>query len=501
MISLDTPSSGCDYYFHWKDCMFGPYDPSGRLKKELMQFPSSLEAMVEAKGIWHENDVQHDKVTGNLFYHPLLNGAIPLPTELLPDQWKYPVFNTSNSPTWLTAKLGLATNQCVHMWKGSTSTNYQYAYSRDIPGSEWTVWMLNAVAGNPYFAASGWIYRIKAIHGVNSQGSMSFEYTTQQFGPGWTKVGFDISQRQSLETIVGAFSAFASPGLESAVLSTGLFTYRARALGVMSPSDARAKIDVLVAAMGWDDNFPIDDKHYGDLAMEASQRVNANSVNMLAFLKDLRHPSELVPKLRNLRRLKTLSSNYLTAEYGILPTIDDIQSIVAAFRRIGPYLDRNGFSTYSAGFTDSKSIGTMSYSKEQHIKLAIGDEDSDFQELISRLESMGTLPTAQNVWDLLPYSFVVDWLVDVGGFLERVDTRLRLARLNIRYVTMSRKSNAQGVLPLSGEFPFEGSVNWVRYHRWVSDQCPVPPLSLQTTFQDFDHWLESGALLAQRTKR
>jgi hypothetical protein len=250
------------------------------------------------------------------------------------------------------------------------------------------------------------------------------------------------------------------------------------------------------------DKFPIEDKHYGLLAQEASQTVNANNVNMIAFLRDLRKPQELIPKLRNLRKLKLkgVSGEYLGVQYGILPTISDIQAIIRACKAAKAYLDKNGFKTYTAGWHKEIKQNGLTSELTQRIKLAIEDEDDAFQELIQRLESMGTLPTFVNIWDLVPYSFVVDWFIDVGGLLERVDTHLRLLRLNIRYVTMSRKTKVSGKMPVDVGTTFVGSIDWVHYHRWTSDQCPVPPLSLETTFQDFNTWLEAGALLAQRTK-
>jgi len=228
--------------------------------------------------------------------------------------------------------------------------------------------------------------------------------------------------------------------------------------------------------------------------------VNANSVNMIAFLRDLRKPQELIPKLRKLKKLRTTAGNYLSYKYGILPTIDDLKSIVAAVLKLKPYLDKNGFKTYGAGFTDSYTSSSITTKLEQHIKIAISDEDSAFDAIASKLDSMGFLPTLENVWDLIPYSFVLDWFVDVGDFLHRVDSRLRLVRLNIRYATMSRKETTSYKLIAGPNLPFAGPIDLVRYQRWVTDHCPVPPLSVSTPFSVSDHWLEAGALILSRSK-
>lgn len=271
------------------------------------------------------------------------------------------------------------------------------------------------------------------------------------------------------------------------------------AIGVFSPQEAKLHCEALAQIL-LEDDFPLEDCAYGDLAMTASENVIRNDTNMLEFLRDLRHPKELIPRLRNLRNLKGIANTYLGVHYGVLPTIGDLKSIVGAFRKISPYLDRNGFSTYSAGHIASLEDGSMTYQLEQHLKLALGDEDDGFRALLQRLESMGTLPTFENLWDLVPYSFVIDWFSDVGDFLERIDTRLRLARLNIKYVTSSRKQTFSGPIPLDESIPYKGTIDLVRYHRWVEGHCPAPPLAPPPS-QGFNHWVEATALLVQRRRR
>jgi hypothetical protein len=101
----------------------------------------------------------------------------------------------------------------------------------------------------------------------------------------------------------------------------------------------------------------------------------------------------------------------------------------------------------------------------------------------------------------VPYSFVIDWFIDIGDFLERVDTRLRISRLNIRYVTMSLKRNITRKFVFSSSFPFVGTATLVDYSRWTEDQCPLPPLTSSGTTTVSNHWLEAGALIAQRTAK
>lgn len=208
----------------------------------------------------------------------------------------------------------------------------------------------------------------------------------------------------------------------------------------------------------------------------------------------------MIPKLKNLKSLKTHANNFLAIKYGILPTISDLKEIVGAFERRKPYLDRFGNSIYNASETASVSTPYSVATLTQYIKVAVGKEDDLFMKLIDELDRIGLGLTFENVWDLTKYSFVLDWFIDVGGLLERVDNNLRLLRYNIPYVTMSRKKTLTGEILLSQSLPVVGPVEWRFYHRWVDSHCPLPPLTLSISPTVTNHWLEAGALIIQRAK-
>lgn len=503
MISLSAPREGEDRYVLFGSFAIGPYDQYRVSEGEVIDLPSEMSSMTQAKGIWHENNVLHNKVQGDIQYHPILGDAIRLPVLSYPKYFKaasFPAYDSAGQPVTFVANCGLAIHRTVARVHPSATTWQQVAIERDVLNpSLWTVYTLAGSTAPPgrLYSAS-----MDSIVSLESFDATYLHYTLFNEGRGYTgaPVGVNWYEELSFDFIKDTYLSLPVAYSRTYVNRTTKYWKARVPSSVLSPSEIKRHIDGIVRQMV-PDEFPIPDVHYGQLAMQASEKVNANRVNMIAFLKDLRHPLQLIPKLRNLHNLKTIANNYLTVEYGILPTISDIRAIIGAVRRIAPYLDRNGFSVYVSGASSSLEIADKQFSLEQRIKLAIGDDDNELLALVKRLDSMGTLPTFENLWDLIPYSFVIDWLIDVGGLLQRVDTRLRVMRLDIRYATMSHKVKVSGNLTWDQDNPYVGSVEWEQYHRWVSDQCPVPPLSLQTTFQDFGHWLESGALLTQRIKR
>lgn len=470
---------------------------------QVISSRSDADVILEEKGIYGENAVNHTKRDADLTYVPVAPDMTFSPTVNNPNQCKFKVKpKTFPNFVTITAENGLPNSiSSVRTYVLSGTPYWINAICVGTPSGGYLIYVVWARKSDPFRIGAtmqNWGYSNPAATFSGSQ--MSIDRTEYLVSNTFNRLtGTDWSQPQS----VAAFVAQLPPG----GLGTGSKTritqtvYTPFTVTSLSPAYAKSQIDLLIENLTLDYKSPLKDVNYGDLAMKASEKVNANSVNMIAFLRDLREPHKLIPKLRNLKKLKTHANNYLGLQYGVLPTISDLRHIVGAFEKVKPYLDKNGFTTYSAGSSSSNVDGVITETLSQQIKLAIADEDDLFQALASKLESSGFLPTTENLYDLIPYSFVLDWFIDVGGLLHRVDSRLRLARLNIRYATLSRRASLRFNIPTSPTFPYIGSVEMVQYHRWVTDHCPVPPLSAPLTFQLPNHWLEAGALIVTRPKK
>lgn len=517
MVTLSVPPLGSNQYFIFEGAIFGPSDLSLKTVREPVKFNSKLNAFKQSRGLFNENNVTHDKFEGNLVYNPLNECGIPNPTRDNPHQMRYPLDRLLYAPRWENVPLGVAEHNV---------TKIHYFGTGSLGGTFYTTWWEDKT--RPGY------WKIRRTHSVNSKPGYIFSHVE------WTFVGFTPRDKygecgvqyvrvdypipfEGLKTVFsddtydGWTGGPRQPGDGALTRKTELYTGQCDV--VFNPRTAREKIDVIVRDIFPTRNFPLEDVPYGNLAMSAASKMSVNNVNMLEFLYELKTPLSLLHKLGNLKNLprnlkkikkrtkdlKSLhgaSDAYLATKYGILPTISELSEIVEALKGIKPYYDRNGFKTYSAGYQSEVRLDGVKYELQQHVKIAIENEDAEFKRLINQIESFGFLPNLENIWDLVTYSFVVDWFIDMGALMRRVDTHFRVARLNIQYVTQSRRTVISGnVTHASLQHPFTGSVKWVHYHRWVSDQCPVPPLSLKSTFQDFNHWLESSALIIQRTKR
>lgn len=502
MITLTAPSTGEDRYILYQGFAIGPLDLLGKQQGEVITLPTGLGHFSQATGIWHENFVAHDKSGGTLMYHPIARDAI----QITRTQYPFYVPNSFSIPAYSTGKniqviiySGFAVSQATTLRRISVYGDWeQYAIEKTGPSpTDWTVYRLYGRGLTPDSSYGAQSYQMLNVSSYGKDTIAHYE-NFSRYNRDKIPKNIDWFQLQSFDVIKSAVLS----GSRSSLTFRQVQATWVKALPsqpILSPTAVSSYLDsfVLDRICTFNSKYNV---NYGDLAMQASEKVNAININMIAFLRDFRHPTEMIPKLANLRKLKSYSNDYLTVKYGILPTISDIQKIIGSCKKIAPYLDRNGFSTYNASSSKSAQIDNVHFETTQRIKLAIGNEDFGLASLIQRLESFGVLPTFENLWDLVPYSFVIDWLLDVGSLLQRVDTRLRLLRLPIYYTTMSQKSRNTVNLTASQQYPYTGQVYWEQYQRWVSDQCPVPPLSLQPTSQGFSHWLEAGALLIQRTK-
>lgn len=447
--------------------------------------------------MYHENDVEHVKYTGTLNVIPGASYMTPAPTVQYPDRLAFTSLALGGkTPSIRYFPYGLAIAGRVSM-----NMDSNFIYNRlCITSSPFYYEWVEIVAQKAYPGLAPSINRLRAVmtSQTNLMVYMSSALIRQSSGLTVAK-NSDWFKRQSPAAILKLADKLLSQAMPIGGSPSGRGPIESIG-GTFSPSGIFNSIDSLISQQFKESSFNLPGVHMGDLAAKASEGVNRSNVNMIAFLKDLRKPQELIPKLRNLTKLKTHSSNYLAINYGVLPTISDLQGIMGALKKIKPYIDTNGFSTYNAVHSEAETIGKFSYDLEQRIKIAIDKEDSQFIDVLNKLESSGFAPTLENIWDLVPYSFIVDWFIDIGGFLERVDTTFRLERMNIRYATKSYKRTTSVVLVPGPSMPVSGTLSVVNYQRRTDGHSPLPPLSLSSENKLPSHWLEATALIIQRAK-
>jgi hypothetical protein len=137
----------------------------------------------------------------------------------------------------------------------------------------------------------------------------------------------------------------------------------------------------------------------------------SNIVEIVGFLKALiiDHRIEIP---------KSLSSAWLSYRYVYGTGKSDVEEAVSfVHRNVGDLLER-GFDCYGS-FTDN--IQGTDVTVRCHITMK-QKELAMVENILSQLYRYGLSPSFYVFWDMVPYSFIVDWFIPVGDILKGYDT-------------------------------------------------------------------------------
>ena len=179
---------------------------------------------------------------------------------------------------------------------------------------------------------------------------------------------------------------------------------------------------------------------------------------------------------------KDISGRWLELQYGWLPAINDVYQASKAYESItsGPRVGRARGSVSRSSIQDcSESPSLYHCYGQQTDKLDIIYE---FTEQMSAARQLGLLDPATVIWEVIPYSFVVDWFIPIGSYLENLNQipTLKGRFLTIKSTRFEGSNNGQMIQPPFNQWLEVPNINqsYYRLERTVSSDIPVPkPLS------------------------
>lgn len=228
---------------------------------------------------------------------------------------------------------------------------------------------------------------------------------------------------------------------------------------------------------------------FGELHYRALCKIDTLDINGIAYLKDLRG---ILKELKDLFQLlkgkitpKSISSLYLSLKYGLPLTYQDTKEVVKSFKTIR----RSGVSAtdvYGIGAFSVKCVSTIRYKPL----------DTRLEDTYNLLRRLDLLVNPENLWDLVPFSFVVDWFYNIGSLLEQLDQIDHLSHLKIDAVYDSFILNGS-CLGSRLQDNIVGSIEFRRYKRFCHWDASFP-LIAPSTPNATSHWLEGTALIIQK---
>lgn len=262
-------------------------------------------------------------------------------------------------------------------------------------------------------------------------------------------------------------------------------------------------------------------KSFGDLANEAAKSIRSLDINSIAFIRDFVDFKKLIRSVANVADPESLkqwgqrlSSLYLGHHYGTRLTIKDTEKIAHAIDRIDL---ENAYQTMGASISENIQIFGREYTVERRLTAKVRnvsdeilhetlDVSSAIDQFVNRIKRVGyeldIAPSAANLWDLVPYSFVVDWFLPIGKNLENREDRSYMETLPVDSVFLSSKLTwtIDEIIPLSTT-NLHTSLSCKYYERECTSDLPYPPMHIDTPKGFSGHWLEASAIILQNATR
>ena len=209
--------------------------------------------------------------------------------------------------------------------------------------------------------------------------------------------------------------------------------------------------------------YPIVDTHYVDPLINFSEasvdfpdyilpmrlKIKDGTINLGATVAEYRQSVRMfgsaargiVDAIRSIRKLKfakkrslcSITNAHLIHDYGIAPLMSDVYDTVEALRlRLERpiykrfYVKRKNKGTQT--FENTQSSSYTGYGKATTVKTV---KSSCYVEMDVEKAALFTLGNpAEILWEITPFSFVVDWMIPVGDWLISLDALKAVKRLS-----------------------------------------------------------------------
>lgn len=300
----------------------------------------------------------------------------------------------------------------------------------------------------------------------------------------WTTVAHTKSQNPWENTITGYLN---STGPSISKLKKALL-------------DATAVIELQVPGTYSDD--------YGELALNAAQFARSLDMNSIEFLKDI---PEMIPSIRAVidivrkkPSLKNISTAYLAWKYGVSMSYHDMGTLVDAARSIRMRTDYGQFVRSRTSVEDCKfRLNSQNFFAHVDLTLKVWYDpyDEGLLGAFSSLDSWGLLPTRKRVWEVVPFSFIVDWFIDISDALDRIDHRTTSKLLRVFDVILGRQIISPSLGSKHLGFTQDSAMWSFKYYtRRRRKTIPSPPYRINRPDSGFHNWVEATALILSRGK-
>jgi hypothetical protein len=251
--------------------------------------------------------------------------------------------------------------------------------------------------------------------------------------------------------------------------------------------------------LNWSISYDLDSA----MAEALSSQVDFTTSNGIAYGLDAKEIiSTAKADLSNLEalakgapgKLKIASKLFLSVHYGWKLLAADTKEFAEAFGEFSRTSTRRVHFSVSGHYPNDQIGGYVLKSAIAHRSIYYDPYGQISNSAFALAEAMDVVPDLSNIWDMIPFSFVVDWFTNIGDLAEGLDALMTLVQEHkvLGTITSTKEVYEYHVV---GGF---GSYEYTVYNRsCVPDWYPLPEFSFQlkNPLTNLTHWCEAGALV------
>lgn len=242
----------------------------------------------------------------------------------------------------------------------------------------------------------------------------------------------------------------------------------------------------------------------GELVDDCMQRGGkAYQTGAIQYLLEMRQLSSLLsPYLRLIRggmTAKAAANSWLSHYYGTRLTVKDTYAMISGIVR------SSGRKIMSYDKLNSRSLGSyespegVAYSGYRSLTVYHSVHTNWMADTYRAMRKYGVNPSLSLAWDLVPFSFVVDWVAPIGDALAHFDGQTFSQSLKIIESIDTEKFEQSSSAALMGFPGFKGYVRFSYYSRRILPRkMPRPAFKFDPISFSGMKALNGVALVVQR---
>lgn len=225
-------------------------------------------------------------------------------------------------------------------------------------------------------------------------------------------------------------------------------------LAAIATARAQSKLTNAIRGHDFDlGNYGVEGKETVDMALGALSRIRGalKAVRRGDFSKAAKIAAAGDRRARRVLDTKDIASAHLGITYGVLPLMGDIMESANAWQNIVSEQKLHKVASATESRSGADLVLHPYFAWDTDLKVRVG-YDVVLARPLGVYTSLGLTDPLGIAWEGIPFSFVVDWFLPIGDYLDRLSIlpRLEYARLGLT----TKVTQVSRLIPNSQKYPW-----------------------------------------------